>query len=908
MRWVLISDMRVVRLYSVESKGEFEEIDLEQCVDVTGQTTAQFRRLWFLLNHEYLIAAHEQSQVALLFDKSAGRQLEIRESFYEVYYKIRLDLFDAIKNAATVLSSRPSRDDLLQATQRLLDRLLFIYYCEDHPQRLIQDGTIARVTDAAWNLPGGSSTKVYANLKLFFREIDAGSPPGSRLNVTGYNGELFKEHAIIDYIDLPDELHARVYLATDPRGEPRRIQGVWGLHEYDFWSELNEHLLGHIFEESLSDLHDLGADEERSLAEKLRERKRSGIFYTTSILSDFLSASAMSAVLDEVAPIADEEAALTDSLRQRLNTLVSLRIVDFACGSGAFLVSAYQQLLQEFWHLRESLDVLMSRAGTAPDLFQSVQSINKATLLRDCLAGADLFPQAVEIAKLALWLRSAKKGEKVPDLSTSLVAADSLDVANIFELLHATPGSFDLVIGNPPWGGEVTKARRTEAALALGLEPDVDWDSWELFVALGIRALKDGGRLALVLPDSFLYPEKAAIRRLLFATSTIEKVHNLGPDWFGKRVRMGTVLLQARRGQALLHHDAICAIVAGDLRQKAIRGEVPLTQIEERRKRLIPLSRSAASETAEIELFRGIRDDRIMEAMVGRSCRVDQLCLRGRGEEINKSGILWECPGCLAPTTPGEKRKGGGYEDKACPSCGHTLRQAHVTLVRLVDAVPSSNGQSVPFIDGDDIRRRYQRVQPNKWLRLGLSGFRYKPAFLYTPPKILLRQAGVGLFATLDITGARCPQSVYVYRIKPQYLAQGYRHEYVLGAFLSRSMAYYVFKRFGEIDPAKAHAKLTHERISTLPIPSVQFSDREQKRLHDTIVTSVERLLAGTSIIGGEDDRAVENALRRLWAISPEDGAYINGEFYDLPESQAIRELFPNRGARPDEQIISPTE
>ena len=65
---------------------------------------------------------------------------------------------------------------------------------------------------------------------------------------------------------------------------------------------------------------------------------------------------------------------------------------------------------------------------------------------------------------------------------------------------------------------------------------------------------------------------------------------------------------------------------------------------------------------------------------------------------------------------------------------------------------------------------------------------------MYRPPKILIRQAGVGIFAALDETDSRCPQSVYVYRLRDGERAKGYKHEFVLAALLSRTMAYPVFK------------------------------------------------------------------------------------------------------------------
>ena len=165
---------------------------------------------------------------------------------------------------------------------------------------------------------------------------------------------------------------------------------------------------------------------------------------------------------------------------------------------------------------------------------------------------------------------------------------------------------------------------------------------------------------------------------------------------------------------------------------------------------------------------------------------------------------------------------------------------------------------------------------------------------IYAAPKILIRQAGVGVWATFDETGAWCPQSVYLYRLKKEAVGQGYRHEFVLAALLSRTMAYYVFKRFGEVDPARAHAKLTHTRLEALPIPRVDFADSAQARIHDEIAMRAQRILDEDAPLGGPDDKAIELLLRQLWTLSAEDGAYINGEFAGLPPSQAIIDLFPD--------------
>ena len=262
---------------------------------------------------------------------------------------------------------------------------------------------------------------------------------------------------------------------------------------------------------------------------------------------------------------------------------------------------------------------------------------------------------------------------------------------------------------------------------------------------------------------------------------------------------------------------------------------------------------------------------------------------------MSKAGLAWECPSCLNPTVPGKKKKGAGYHSKACPECGFAIDETSARATMLVVNAPPPNADGfVTYIDGDDISRRYQSIVPSKWLNTAVSGWNYKNEETYLPPKLLVRQAGVGIVATIDRTKSRCPQSIYIYRLKPEYAKNAYSHEFVLAALLSRTMAYYIFKRFGEIDPAKAHAKLTHQRLSSMPIPRVDFSDVEQRRAHAAVTKLAERLSHGGAALGGDEDRTIELELRKLWGIAPEESAYINREFVDIPDSQIVRDLFPN--------------
>jgi hypothetical protein len=187
-------------------------------------------------------------------------------------------------------------------------------------------------------------------------------------------------------------------------------------------------------------------------------------------------------------------------------------------------------------------------------------------------------------------------------------------------------------------------------------------------------------------------------------------------------------------------------------------------------------------------------------------------------------------------------------------------------------------------------------------LNLDLKGFPYKDKRFYDEPKILVRKTGVGILAACDTTGVRFPQTVFFYRLLAAQQRAGYRHEFVLAALLSRTMAYFLFKRYGQVDPSRGHAHVTHKRLEALPIPRVNFFDSKQKALHDEIVRLAGELLDGSAELGGTEDMRIELALRELWGVSADDGLHINLELAQVPEGQVVRDLFP--GGLP-KQILS---
>lgn len=870
--WVCVTDMRLFRLYSIESDSAFHEVDLwtdRRPLD------SILRECWHLLARPNLVEDPDDAPTLRLLHSSQERQFDFREGFYRIYSEIRADILKELQVSGP---THLSREEYVQAAQRLLDRFLFIHFCEDHPDRLLPRHLLRDLVDRSVRQPGPATNKAYEGVKGLFRDLDLGVDT-QYWKIPRYNGELFKHHPIVDEVSLPDELHSKSYTWTSNDGRVRRnVQGIYGLHIFDFWKELDRDLLGNVFEKSIGDLTDMAI----GVGGRPDARSAFGIYYTASRLAEFAAAStinmtleedvALRGILSQASEAGDRE--LRDLVSSTFNLLKDYKIADLACGSGVFLTTALDALLGPYRKMLE--------AGTVGPLSRELQATRQSELLRSCIFGDDLLPQAVELAKLALWLTAARKGESSADLTANFTVGDALTTGPLEILLSNAGGAFRAVVGNPPWGAEINEGVRESA--------DGGLDSWELFLKRVFDVLEEGGRLGLLIPDTFFSSAKAPTRRWLVENTTIEKVYLLGPDWFGSAVRMSTVFLQVKKARPSENHRIRTLLLAGLERQRALNGKRPLDQAEESGSGWFLQSRARLNDEANISVL--VSDDELplLEKIEACSVPLGSIALRGRGEEMSADGSIWRCGSCGTRTVPGEKAKGGGYKDKDCPICHAILSYENAQHECLVS--PTQGGPfNTPYIDGLALTRRYQNPA-RRFMRTDLEIVpSLKAAATFGGPKILIRQAGVGITATLVEGDDRFPQSIYTYRPTGAAAEEGYTPEFLLGCLCSRVMNFLHMKRSGEVDPARAFAKLTHARLSSFPIPILN-SDRAHE-LAAEIVKDVKSML-NLQQYGRETDWRIERRLQELWGISPNEGRYINGFFSRLPAGQALSDLFPD--------------
>ena len=406
--YVVISNFEKLRFY-IDNAVDFEEFDLFHL------TRDDFARLWICLAHEN-IAQNLPKQIKAA---SLTNEDQITNALYKDYSNFKRDLFDDI------LKNNPTDDTehkilLFQKTQKLLDRLLFIFFAED--RGLLPPNSIMLIINQWEKLKEFDEYQPFYNrLKKYFGYMNTGFQ-GKNYEVFAYNGGLFKPDEVLDGLTISDEV-LRDYCKK--------------IADYDFASDVDVNILGHIFENSLTEIEEIttrlstmGHD---PLAQPLQKRKKDGVFYTPQYITKYIVENTVGKLcrekkaelgIDESEYFTDKkrQMATKKALIQKLDAyrdwLLQISICDPACGSGAFLNAALNFLIAE----HKLIDEMTAKVEGAAIVFPNVEN----SILENNLYGVDINEESVEIAKLSLWLRTAKPHRKLNSLNDNIKCGNSL--------------------------------------------------------------------------------------------------------------------------------------------------------------------------------------------------------------------------------------------------------------------------------------------------------------------------------------------------------------------------------------------------------------------------------------------------------------------------------------------------
>ncbi len=458
--WGILSNLISFRLYHRDHGSRaFELFTLDELKD-----HGRFREFYHLFGPGGLLPTRSDPtpRAAALLVRTGERQREVGDELYAAYSTHRLELIRHLHDKL----GKPL-DSAIAIAQKLLDRIIFVAFCEDRgllPHKIIarmwhEVPPVARVTNPRWQ-----------NFLDLFHAVDKGH---REFNLEqGYNGGLFAHADEVDNLQLED-------------GWTDFFRSVGN---YDFRDEVNVEVLGHLFEKSITELEkiragglfgELSAEAPGPAMPKSAQRKRFGIYYTPPAFTDFLVHQTVGELLRErFAALAQRHGVLSSEPRPQseprplgsgpanaplayhrdcLTTLRNLKICDPACGSGAFLIRAYDYLEEQYADVIDNLIACGDRA--AQELTDQIPDL----ILTGNLFGVDLSPEAVEITQLALWIRSARREHTLANLSANIVCGNSLvddpavhpaalKWAEKFPAVFGrNAAGFDCVIGNPPW-------------------------------------------------------------------------------------------------------------------------------------------------------------------------------------------------------------------------------------------------------------------------------------------------------------------------------------------------------------------------------------------------------------------------------------------------------------------------
>ena len=422
------------------------------------------------------------------------------------------------------------------AVQRIIDRIIFLRIAEDRGTETV--GQLQALLNG---------DNIYPRLVTLFNRADE-----------RYNSGLFHFAREKDRDEAPDTL--TLGLSIDDRTLKGIIKALYYPQSPYEFTMVSADILGSVYERFLGKVITLTAGHNARVEEKPEVRKAGGVYYTPTYIVDYIVKNTVGKLLEGKSP---KEAA-------------KIKVLDPACGSGSFLIGAYQFLL-DWYHTQYTAagnanlpigssappDPAALATGKKPVLRPglaggwSLTIAERKRILLDHIHGVDLDGQAVEVTKLNLLLKCLEgetsqtlgfeqrlfRERALPDLGKNIVCGNSLigtDIVgtdtwmtigeeeqrkiNPFDYERAFPavfkgkdGGFDAVIGNPPYGAfasstESMYLRSKFSTIANSL------DTFIMFVENAAKQLKSGGQLGFIIPSGWVStPSSRPLREFFLA-------------------------------------------------------------------------------------------------------------------------------------------------------------------------------------------------------------------------------------------------------------------------------------------------------------------------------------------------------------------------------------------------------
>ncbi len=813
--WAILTDFETLTVYAAQTSKPFITLTCNKYIDA-------FDDLWLL--------SKESFQNNALGEKAERygalpQRMGIEQRLFNQLKAWREELSTQLHSYEKKLSVK----QIDEVIQRLFNRLIFIRTCED--RKIEEKILLSTVHEWIGNKRKG---ELIEKLREIFRYFDG-----------YYDSELFQKH-MTDEIFIEGETLANL------------INGLYevpgGIASYDF-SIIDADVLGAVYEQYLGHIAnivkqrakdaqarmDLGLpyDETIELTAKKQHRKEQGIYYTPKFITDYI-------VKETVGRFLAEHSA---------KEIRNIKILDPACGSGSFLIRAFDELLKYY----ASQKISKSE--------QDIDAADRMAILQSNIYGVDLDIQAVEIARLNLLLRSLAKRETLPGLKDNIKEGNSLISGTEEELKKyfgdgwkdkkafnweeefkeiMANGGFDVVIGNPPYGADLNNKEKDY--LKDKYKYVSDFETAQYFIGVASKLLKADGYLAFIVPNTIFYNVNAKkFRHFIANTFNIKSLLDLsGLDVFSEaKIRTWIPIL---------------------LKSKTINDNVSFYKL--------------TGDKTNNQLYNVISQKELLLndklwAMLSISGNDTLLLKKIKTKTIPLSDILEVSQGLI----PYDKYR--GHDEYTIKNrIWHSKNKKDKTYKR--------------ELRGGDIKRYSITWNGKQWISYGPWLAAPRKAEFFTKPRLLFREITDPNGQYLNVA-----YSEEEYYNNPSVIncigtGKEYSLKYCLGISNSKLIAWYHHNSSPKVKKG-IFPKILVDDVRNLPIKIIDFNKPQEKKAHDTLISLVEKMLElnkqyapirNTPFSESEElkkeiektDKEIDNLVYDLYGLTEAERKIVEGE------------------------------
>ncbi|MCU0447386.1 MAG: N-6 DNA methylase [Microscillaceae bacterium] len=689
--------------------------------------------------------------------------------------RIDLDFLASLNNWRTYLATNiaqhhPDFDEytLTYAVQQTLDRIIFLKIAED--RAIEPEGQLRAATKKG---------KVYDNIFQLFRDADA-----------RYNSGLFdfKKDNTTRNLKIDNKILQNIIQELYDGNEEAGVLA----YRFDI---IPVEILGNAYEQFLGNVIVINEKGTAQIQPKPEVRKAGGVFYTPAEIVDYIVEHTLGKLVAGKIP----------------EQIAQIKVLDPSCGSGSFLLGAYNYLLRyhlDYYTQKKNQSTKNKYLTPHGDLTTAV----KKQILLNNIYGVDIDASAVEVSKLSLLIKclegetqasiqtqlSLLKERVLPTLDNNILCGNSLIATDFYESsLFLTPkerrkintfdwaegyksilkaGGFDVILGNPPYGAgfneEAKKYLKSHYPSS-----DKELESYLIFIEKAYYLLKSNGTLGYIIPSNlFTNISYQKTRELLLKTS-INELLGLGSNVFSQASVDTCIVIFNKNFQK---NNQIKSYVGSISQYQPIDYQwFSQSQFSESSNKLFNIYNTA--------------DDKDLEKKI----------------EKNKDYLI-----NLVKFARGIEF---GYKSE------HTTDKATVKNAKPLVAGRCINRFELKF------EKKYVLFDEND-----VSNFKDKA--IYENPKILVRRIGQDIIATLDEEKYYNVCDVYNLLAK-----NGTNLKFVLGVLNSKLMSFYLKNKFK--NAKKLFPKIPIAYLEQLPIPVLNVKDKTEKAQHDKLVSLVEQML-----------------------------------------------------------------